>query len=161
MHIMRPILWGLHHVQGFNFHQLYQPNHHILLRGLKWCIQLHPSYLLVINVVILPTKLTSVTFLPNISFVIIVGRRDIRKLSWNKSNSDYHDKICQHLLLPLNQKPRHFSFPFRLSPPTVILVRTLKRKNKMLIIARCFKPMLFKFKLCKINLNHWRPNLLI
>jgi hypothetical protein len=31
----------------------------------------------------------------------------------------------------------------------------------MLIRRRCFKPMPLKFKLCKINLNHWRPNLLI
>jgi hypothetical protein len=42
------------------------------------------------------------TFFPRISSVIIVGKRDIRKLfvlpsSWNGSNSDYHDKICEHL----------------------------------------------------------------
>jgi hypothetical protein len=47
---------------------------------------------------ILPTKLMSATFLSRISFVIIVGNRDIKKLfvlpsSWNGSNSDYHDKI--------------------------------------------------------------------
>jgi hypothetical protein len=30
---------------------------------------------------ILPTKLMSATFLPRISFVIIVGKRDIKKLS--------------------------------------------------------------------------------
>jgi hypothetical protein len=31
----------------------------------------------------------------------------------------------------------------------------------MLIRGRCFKPMQFKFKLYKMNLNHWGPNLLI
>jgi hypothetical protein len=49
-------------------------------------------------VTILPTKLVSATFLPKISFVIIVGKRDIRKLSvlpssQNGNNYDYHDKI--------------------------------------------------------------------
>jgi len=49
--------------------------------------------------VILPTKLVSATFLMRISFVIIVGKRDIRKLfvlpsSKNGSNFDYRDKIC-------------------------------------------------------------------
>jgi len=43
--------------------------------------------------------------------------------SWNGNNSDYHGKICQHLPLPLNQKPRLFSLPLKLSPPKVILVR--------------------------------------
>jgi hypothetical protein len=37
----------------------------------------------------------------------------------------------------------------------------LRRKNTMLIRGRCFKPMPFKFKFCKMSLNHWRPNLLI
>jgi hypothetical protein len=101
----------------------------------------------------------SATFLRRISFVIIVGKKDIRKLfvlpsSWNESNSDYHGKICQHLLLPLNQKPRHLSLPLRLSPPRIIPVRMLKRRNTMLIRGRCFKPMLFKFKLYKMNSNH-------
>jgi hypothetical protein len=104
------------------------------------------------------TKLMSAPFLPMISFVIIVGKRDIRKLfilprSWNRSNSDYHGKICQHLLLPLNLKPRHLSLPLRLSPPRVIPVRMLRRST-MLTRGRCFKPMLFKFKLCKMNSNH-------
>jgi hypothetical protein len=115
---------------------------------------------------ILPTKLMSVTFLSRISFVITMGKKDIKKLFvlpsfWNRSNSDYHGKICQHLLLPLNQKPRHFSLPLRLSPPRVILIRMLRRRSKMLIRGRCFKPMPLKFKLCKMNLNHWGPNLLI
>jgi hypothetical protein len=44
-------------------------------------------------------KASESTFLPSISFVIIVGKRDIRKLSVlpssrNGSNSDYHGKIC-------------------------------------------------------------------
>jgi hypothetical protein len=47
---------------------------------------------------ILPRKIMSATFLLRISFMIIVGKRDIRKLfivpsSQNESNSDYHDKI--------------------------------------------------------------------
>jgi len=47
---------------------------------------------------ILPTKLMSATFLPRISFMIIVGRRDIRNLSvlpssQSGSNSDYNGKI--------------------------------------------------------------------
>ncbi len=120
----------------------------------KKCTWLHPSYLLTTTVIILPTKLVSVTFFPKISFVIIVGKKDIRKLfilfsSWNRSNSDYHGKICLHLPLPFNQKPRHFNLPLRFSPPRVIPVRMLKRKNIMLIRGRCFKPMPFKFKLCK------------
>jgi hypothetical protein len=100
----------------------------------------------------------SATFLPRISFVIIVGKKDIKKLfvlpsSWNESNYDYHDKICQHPL-PFNQKPRQFNLPLKLCPPMVILVRMLRRRNIMLTKGRCFKPMPFKFKLCKMNLNH-------
>jgi hypothetical protein len=99
------------------------------------------------------------TFLLRIFFVIIVGKRDIKKLIVlpsfrNGSNSDYHGKIYQHLSLPLNQKPRHLNLPFRLSPPNVILVRMLRRRNIMLTRGRHFKPMPFKFKLCKMNLNH-------
>jgi hypothetical protein len=110
-------------------------------------------------VAILPTKLVSATFFPRNSFVIILGKRDIKKLfvllsSQNGNNSDYCGKICQHFLLPLNQKPRHFNLPFRLSPPRVILVRMLRRKNIMLTKGRCFKPMPLKFKLCKMNSNH-------
>jgi hypothetical protein len=116
-------------------------------------------------VAILPRKLLSATFLLRIFFVIIVGKKDIRKLfillsSRNGNNSNYHGKIYQHLLLPLNQKPRHLSFPLRLSPPKVILIKML-RKSTMLIRGRCFKPMLLKFKLYKMNLNHLRPNLII
>jgi hypothetical protein len=162
---MRLVLWGLHHVQGLNFHQLRQPNHHILQR-LRRCTRLYPFYLLVTIVAILPTKLVNATSFPRISFVIIVGKKDIRKLSVlpnsrNKSNLDYHNKICQHLPLPLNQKPRHLSLQLRLSPPKVILVRMLRRRSTMLTRRRCFKPMLFKFKLCRMNSNHWGPNLLI
>jgi hypothetical protein len=105
------------------------------------------------------TKQVSATFLPRISFVITMGKRDIKKLfvlpsSRKGSNSDYHDKIYQHLPLPLNQKPRHFSLPFKLSPLKVIPVRVLRRSSTMLTRGRCFKPMLFKFKLYKMNLNH-------
>jgi hypothetical protein len=87
------------------------------------------------------------------------GKEDIKMLfvlpsSQNESNSDYHGKICQHLLLPLNQKPRNFNLPLKLSPPRVILVRMLKKRNTMLIRRRCFKPMPLKFNLCKMNLNH-------
>jgi hypothetical protein len=75
--------------------------------------------------VILPTKLMNATFLLKIFFVIIMGKRDIRKLfvlpkSWNGSNSNYHGKICQHLPLPFNQNPRHLNLPLRLFPPKVI-----------------------------------------
>jgi hypothetical protein len=117
-------------------------------------------------VAILPTKLMSATFLPRISFVIIVGKRNIRKLSvlpssQNGSNSDYHGKICQHLPLSLNQKPRHFNLPLNICPPRVILTRMLRRRSTMLTRGRCFKPMQFKLKLYKMNSNHWRPNLII
>ncbi len=110
-------------------------------------------------VAIMPTKLMSATFLPRISFVIIVGKRDIKKLfvlpsSRNRSNSNYHDKTCQHFLLPLNQKPRHLSLPLRLSPLKVILIKMFRRRSTMLTKGRCFKPMSFKFKLCKMNSNH-------
>jgi hypothetical protein len=126
---------------------------------LNRCIRLHPSYLLATTMAILPTKLMSATFFLRIYFLIIVGKKDIKKLfvlprSRNGSNSDYHGKICQHLPLPLNQKPRHFSLTLRLSPPRVIRVRMLRRSSIMLTRGRCFKPMLFKFKLCKMNSNH-------
>jgi len=108
---------------------------------------------------ILPTKLVSATFLPKISFVIIVGKRDIRNLSvlpssQSRSNSDYDAKICQHLPLSLNQKLRHLNLPFRLCPPRVIPTRMLRRRSTMLTRGRCFKPMQFKFKLYKMNSNH-------
>jgi hypothetical protein len=74
--------------------------------------------------------------------------------SRNGSNSNYHAKICQHFPLPLNQKPRHLNLPLMLSPPMVIPVRMLRRRSTMLTRRRCFKPMLLKFKLCKMNLNH-------
>jgi len=159
MHTMTPVLWGLHHVQGLNLHQLRQLYHHILLRGLKRCTRLHPSYLLATTVAILPTKLMSATFLPRISFVIIVGKRDIKNLSvlpssQSGSNSDYNGKICQHLPMSLNQKLRHLSLPLRLCPPRVIPTRMLRRRSKMLIRGRCFKPMHFKFRLYKMNSNH-------
>jgi hypothetical protein len=107
----------------------------------------------------MPTKLMSATFLLRISFVIIVGKRDIRNLSvlpsfQSESNSDYNGKICQHLPLSLNQKPRHLNLPLRLCPPRVIPTRMLRRRSTMLTIGRCFKPMQFKFRLYKMNLNH-------
>jgi hypothetical protein len=108
---------------------------------------------------ILPTKLMSATFLPMISFVIIMGKRDIRKLSVlpsfdNGNNSNYHDKIYHHLLLPFNQKPRHFNLPLKFPPPRVIPVRMLRRRNTMLTRGRCSKPMVLKSKFCKMNSNH-------
>ncbi len=162
MHIMRLVLWSLHHVHGLGLHKLCQPDHHIFLQGLKRCTRLHPSYLLATIVAILPIKLMSVTFLPRISFVIIVGKKDIRKLFvlpsfQNWSNSDYHDKICQYFPLPFNQKPKHLSLPFKLSPPRVILVIMLRRRNTRLLRGRCFKPMSLKFKPYKMNSNHWGP----
>jgi hypothetical protein len=110
-------------------------------------------------VAILPTKLMTVTFLPKISFVIIVGKRDIKKLFVlpsfrNENNFDYNGKICQHLPLPFNRKPMHLSLPLKLSPPRVIPVRILRRRSTMLTRGRCFKPMSLKFKLCKMNSNH-------
>jgi hypothetical protein len=39
--------------------------------------------------------------------------------------------------------------------------KNAKKKEQMLIRGRCFKPMQFKFRLYKMNSNHWRPNLLI
>jgi hypothetical protein len=56
--------------------------------------------------------------------------------------------------LPLNQKPRCLSLPLKLCLPRVIPVRMLRRRNKMLTRGRCFKPMPFKFRLYKMNLNH-------
>ncbi len=157
MHTMRPILWGLHHVQGFNLHQIHQPNHHILLQGLKWCTQLHPPYLLATIMAILPTKLMSATFLLRIFFVIIVGKRDIKRLfilpsSRNGSNSNYHDNIYEHLSLPFNEKLRHLSLPLKLSSPRVIAIRMLRRRSIMVTRGRCFKPMPLNFKLYKMNL---------
>jgi len=91
--------------------------------------------------------------------MIIVGNKDIRKLfilpsSRNRNNYDYHGKISQYLLLPLNQKLRHLNLPFKLSPPKVIPIKTLRRKSTMLIKKRCFKPMPLKFKLYKVKSNH-------
>jgi len=99
------------------------------------------------------------TFLLRISFVIIVGKRDIRNLSvlpssQSGNNSDYNGKIYQHLPLSLNQKPRHLSLPLGPCPPKVIPTRMPRRRSKMLIRGRCFKPMQFKFKLYKMNSNH-------
>jgi hypothetical protein len=98
--------------------------------------------------------------------VIIVGKRDIRNLyvlpsSQSGSNSDYNGKIYQHLPLSLNQKPRHLNLPLRLCPPRVILTRMLRKKSTMLTKGRCFKPIQFKFRLYKMNSNHWGLNLLI
>jgi hypothetical protein len=95
--------------------------------------------------------------LSRISFVIIVGKKDIKKLfvlpsSQNGSNSDYHNKICQHLMLPLNQKPRHFSLPLMLSPPKVIPIKMLRKRSTMLTRGMYFKPMPLKFKLYKMRI---------
>jgi hypothetical protein len=57
-------------------------------------------------------------------------------------------------LLHLNQNPRHLTHPLKLSPRRVIPVRMLRRRNIMLTRRRCFKPMPFKFKLYKMNLNN-------
>jgi hypothetical protein len=91
--------------------------------------------------------------------VIIVGKKDIMKVfvlpgSWKGRNSDYHNKICQHLPLPFNQKPMHLNLSLKLSPPTIIPIRMLRRRNTMLTRRRCFKPMPFKFKLYKMKSNH-------
>ncbi len=131
----------------------------LLLQEPKRCTYLHLSYLLVTTVAILPTKLVNATFLPRISFVTIVGKRDIKKVSilpsfWNGRNSEYHGKICLHLSLPLNQKPNNLSFPLMFCPPKVIPIRMLTRRSIMLTRRRCFKPMPFKFRLYKMNLNH-------
>jgi hypothetical protein len=120
---------------------------------------MHSSYLFATTAAILLTKPVSATFLSKISFVIIVRKRDIRKLfvlpsSWNGSNFDYHNKLCQHLLLPFNQKPRHLSLRLKLSPPKVIPIRMLRKNNTMLTRRRYLKPMLLKFKLYKMNSNH-------
>jgi hypothetical protein len=45
------------------------------------------------------TKLMNATFLPRLFLVIIVGKKDIKKLfvlpsSQNGSNFDYHGKFC-------------------------------------------------------------------
>ncbi len=61
----------------------------------------------------------------------------------------------------LQPKAKALNFPFKLSPPRVIPIRMLRRKSTMLTRGKCFKPMPLKFKLYKINLNHWGPNLLI
>jgi hypothetical protein len=106
-----------------------------------------------------PTKQVNATFISKISFVITMGKKDIKKLfvlpsSRKGSNFDYHDKVCQHFPLRLNQKPRHLSLPLKLSPPRVIIMRMLRKKNTMLTRGMCFKPMPFKFKLYKMNSNH-------
>jgi hypothetical protein len=156
---MRLVLRGLYHVQGINFHQLYQPDHRILLQGLKRYIHLHPSYLLATIMAILPTKLMNATLFPRICFVITIRNRDIMKLfvlpsSRNRSNSDYHGKICQHILLPFNQKPRHFNLPLMLFPPRVIPIRMFLKNSTTLTKGRRFKPMPLKFNICKMNSNH-------
>jgi len=94
--------------------------------------------------VILPTKLMNATFLLRISFVIIVGKGDIKKFfilpsSRNGSNSDYHGKNLLAFPLPLNQKPKHLNLPLRLSPLRVIPIRMLRKRSIMLTKGRCFK----------------------
>jgi len=92
-------------------------------------------------------------------FYDIVRKRDIKNVSvlpssQSRSNFDYNGKIYQHLPLSLNQKSRHLNLPLRLCPPKVIPTRMLRRRSTMLTRGRCFKPMQFKFKLYKMNLNH-------
>jgi len=53
----------------------------------------------------------------------------------------------------------HLSLPLRLSPPKVTLVKMLTRRNIMLTRRRCFKPMPFKFKLYKNELESLRAQL--
>jgi hypothetical protein len=53
----------------------------------------------------------------------------------------------------------HLSLPLRLSPPKVTLVKMLTRKNIMLTIRSCFKPMPLKFKLYKNELESLRAQL--
>jgi hypothetical protein len=50
-------------------------------------------------------------------------------------------------------KTKALQLPLRLSPPKVIPIRMLRRRSTMLIRGRCFKPMPFKFKFCKMNSN--------
>jgi hypothetical protein len=107
----------------------------------------------------MPTKQRSATFLPRISFVIIVRKMDIMKLfvlpsSRNENNSDYHDKFYQHLSLPLKQKPKHLSLPLKLSPLKVILIKMVRKRSTMLTRQKCFKPMPLKFKLYNMNSIH-------
>jgi hypothetical protein len=67
---------------------------------------------------ILPTKLVSATFLPTIFFVIIVGKKDIRK-----------DKICKHFPLLFNQKPKHFNLPLQALPTKGNSSKNAKKKK--------------------------------
>ncbi len=96
--------------------------------------------------------------------MIITGKRDIRMRSilpssLNGSNYNYHGKICQHLPLPLNQKPRHLSLPLRLCPPKVILVRMLRRRSTMLTIRRCFKAHAIQIQILQNELESLRAQL--
>jgi len=107
-----------------------------------------------------PTHQTSECNIPfEDLFCDYCGKREIREFFvlpsfQNISNFDYHSKICQHLPLPLNQKPKHLSLPPKLSPPRVITIRMPRRRSTMLTRRRCFKPMSFKFKFFKMNSNH-------
>ncbi len=64
-------------------------------------------------------------------------------------------------LCPSTKSQGTSTFHSSLPPPRVIPVKMLKRRSNMLTRGRCFKPMPLKFKLCKMNSNHWGPNLLI
>jgi hypothetical protein len=64
----------------------------------------------------------------------------------NESNFDYCGKIYQHLLLPLNQKARHLSLPFKFSPPRVIAIRMLRKRSTMLTRGGASNP-------CRSNSN--------
>jgi hypothetical protein len=87
------------------------------------------------------------------------GKKDIKKLfvlpsSWNESHSDYHDKISEHLLLPFNQKPRHFNLPLRLFPTKGSSSKNVKKKEHNADKKVVLQAMPLKFKLCKMNSNH-------
>jgi hypothetical protein len=98
--------------------------------------------------------------------VIIVGKKDIKKMfvlpsSWNGNNSNYHGKICQHLPLLVNQKPKHLSLPFKLSPTKGKSSKNVKKRSIMLTRERYVKPMPLKFKLCKNGLESLRAQIVI
>ncbi len=66
--------------------------------------------------------------------MIIVGNRDIRKLSvlpssQNGSNYDYHDKIYQHLPLPLNQKAKALQPSTQALPTKGNSTKNVKKKE--------------------------------
>jgi hypothetical protein len=91
--------------------------------------------------------------------VIIVEKREINKLfvlpsSRNKNNSNYHGKNMPASSATPQPKakapqPSIQAFPTKGNSSTM-----LRRRSTMLTRKRCFKPMLLKFKLYKMNSNH-------